>query len=350
MACRYSSRPSSAVHRQDSSRRIDIAANVDERSLSDIVAARTTIARYLPPTPMWAYPVLDAHVGATVYVKHENTQPTGAFKVRGGLSLLAGMPAAERGRGLVTYSTGNHAQSIAYACGVFGAGCTVVMPVAATTTKVDAVRARGAEVVLHGADMGEAQVYAERLAADGNHILVSPGDTPALLAGVGTLYLELLEAQPGLDAIVVPVGSGTGAAAATVVAAALAPACRVIGVQSSASPAAYDSWRTGTCVRRPNRTSVDGLATGRGFALPQALMRAGLADFLLVSDDAVAQAQRALAAHGHTLAEGAGAAALAGVLSRPELFAGHRIAVVCTGGNAGADEIAALAPEPAPTG
>jgi threonine dehydratase len=124
----------------------------------------------------------------------------------------------------------------------------------------------------------------------------------------------------------------------------------VIGVQSSASPAAHDSWRAGTCVRRPNRTTVDGLATGRGFTLPQALMRAGLADFLLVSDDAVAQAQRALAAHGHTLAEGAGAAALAGVLSRPELFAGHRIAVVCTGGNAGADEIAALAPEPAPTG
>jgi threonine dehydratase len=325
-----------------------MSAGRQQDLLADIVAARRAVAPHLPPTPMWHYPVLDAHLGATVHVKHENVQPTGAFKVRGGLALLAAMSPADRARGLVTYSTGNHAQSIAYACAASGARCTVVMPEHASPGKAGAVRALGAEVVPHGTDMGDAQQHAEGLAAASGARLISPGDTRELIAGVGGVYLEIFEARPDLDAIVVPVGSGTGAAAATVVAAALAPGCRVIAVQSSASPAAHDSWRAGTCVRRPNRTTVDGLATGRGFDLPQALLRGRLADFLLVGDDEIAQARRMLAAHAHTLAEGAGAAALAAVAARPDLFAGRRVAVVCTGGNASTAEIASLAAAPAP--
>ncbi|MER5930969.1 pyridoxal-phosphate dependent enzyme [Streptomyces sp. NPDC002054] len=313
-----------------------------ELSFADVLAARDLLAGHLPATPMWSYPALDAVTGATVYVKHENVQPVGAFKVRGGLTLLATMAPAQRARGLITYSTGNHALSLAYACAVYGAPCTVVMPAAAGAEKVRAVRALGATAVLYGADMAAAQERAEQLAADDGRHLVSPGDTPALLAGVGTTYLEILEARPDLDAVVVPVGSGTGAAAAGLVAAKLAPGCRVVAVQSSAAPAAHDSWRAGACVRRPNRTAVDGLATGRGFTLPQQLMRAGLADFRLVSDTQIFEAQRLLASHAHTLAEGAGAAALAAVLADPDGFAGQRIAVVCTGGNASAAEIAAL--------
>jgi threonine dehydratase len=312
-------------------------------TFADVLAARDLLARHLPATPMWSYPALDATTGATLYVKHENAQPVGAFKVRGGLTLLAGMTAAERGRGLVTYSTGNHAQSIAYACALFESSCTVVMPAAASAEKIRAVRALGATVVLHGADMAAAQAHAERLAADGDRHLVSPGDTPALLAGVGTAYLEIFEARPDLDAVVVPVGSGTGAAAAALVAAKLAPDCQVIAVQSAAAPAAHDSWRIGSCVRRPSRTAVDGLATGRGFDLPQRMMRSGLSDFHLVTDAQIVAAQRLMASHAHTLAEGAGAAALAAVLARPDRFAGRRVAVVCTGGNASAGEIAALA-------
>lgn len=312
-------------------------------TFADVLYARDILARHLPPTPMWSYPVLDALAGATVYVKHENAQPTGAFKVRGGLTLLARMTAAQRGRGLVTYSTGNHAQSLAYACATFGASCTVVMPAAANAAKVRAVRALGAEVVTYGADMGEAQRHAEDLAERDGRLLVSPGDTPELIAGVATAYLEILEAQPDLDAIVVPVGSGTGAAGASLVAAKLAPRCEVVAVQSSAAPAAHDSWRAGECVQRANRTTVDGLATGRGFALPQRLMRTGIADFQLVSDAQILAAQQVFASHAHTLAEGAGAAPLAAVLARPDRFAGRRIAVVCTGGNASAAELAALA-------
>ncbi|WP_439679922.1 threonine ammonia-lyase [Embleya sp. MST-111070] len=311
-------------------------------TFADILSARDLLAGHLPPTPMWSYPALDAATGAEVYVKHENVQPVGAFKVRGGLTLLAGLNPAERARGLVTYSTGNHAQSIAYACAAFGVTGTVVMPAGANPAKVRAVRALGASVVLHGADMAGAQGRAEQYADDTGALLVSPGDTPALVAGVGTAYLEICTARPDLDAIVVPIGSGTGAAAAVLVAAELAPNCRVIGVQSAAAPAAHDSWRAGTCVTRANTTVVDGLATGRGFALPQRLLRQGLADFLLVSDADIAVAQRLFATHAHTLAEGAGAAALAAVLTHPAEFAGRRVAVMCSGGNASPAEIAAL--------
>lgn len=321
-------------------------ASMDQApTFADVLAARDVLAGRLPATPMWSYPALNAATGATVYVKHENVQPVGAFKVRGGLTLLAGLPPEQAARGLVSYSTGNHAQSMAYACAAYGVSCTIVMPEGASAEKVRAVRALGAAVELHGPDMGAAQQRAERLAADGDRCLVSPGDTAALMAGVGTAYLEIFEDQPDLDAVVVPIGSGTGAAGAILVAEKLAPQCRVIGVQSAAAPAAYESWRSGTCVRAPSRTVVDGLATGRGFTLPQQILRRGLADFHLVSDAQIATAQRLLASHAHTLAEGAGAAALAAVLARPEEFAGLRIAVACTGGNASTAEIAALSAE-----
>jgi threonine dehydratase len=312
-----------------------------EFSYAEVRAARAVVERHLPPTPMWSYPVLDRAVGAKVLVKHENVQPVGAFKVRGGLYLLDRLPAAERVRGTVTYSTGNHALAIAYASHRVSVPCTVVMPVGANPAKVEAVRAWGAQVVLTGRDLAAAQLYAEELAQEEGARLVSPGDTPELLAGVGTLYQEIFEAADDLDAIVVPVGSGTGAAAATVVARELAPGCAIIAVQSSESPAAYDSWRSGELATRPNRTRIEGLATGRGFALPQRFL-ASLKDFVLVGDDQIGAAQRVLATHAHTLAEGAGAAGLAAVIARPDLFADRRVAVVCTGGNASPAEIQRL--------
>jgi threonine dehydratase len=307
-------------------------------SFTDVLRARRLLASHLPPTPTWSYPVLDDEVGRRVFVKHDNAQPTGAFKVRGGLNLLA--QRTDR-RPVVTYSTGNHAQSIAYGAAAHGIAAHVVMPATASPTKVRAVQALGASVMLHGATMADAQAYAEQFAVEKDAYLISPGDEPAVIAGVATAYLELFDAVPDLDTVVVPAGSGSGAAAACVVAAAVAPACRVIAVQSAASPAAHDSWRLGECVERPNRTAVDGLATGRGFTLPQTIMRERLADFVLVDDAAIGDAQRMLATCAHTLAEGAGAAALAGVLARPDLM-GERVAIACTGGNASPRELASL--------
>ncbi|MBB2942330.1 threonine dehydratase [Actinoplanes lutulentus] len=315
-----------------------------EPTLADVRAARTLLAGHLPPTPIWSYPLVDRVAGANVLVKHENTQPVGAFKVRGGLTLLSNMTEAERCHGVVTYSTGNHAQSIAYASRVFGAPCTVVMPASASESATKKVEAWGARAVRTGDSLEAAERYAREHAAETGARLVSPGDTPELIAGVGTLYLEILEAHPDLDAIVVPVGSGTGAAAACLVAAELAPGCEVIGVQSSASPAAHDSWRAGTLVERPNRTAVAGLATGRGYALPQRMIAGRLSEFLLVTDDEISEARRLLATAAHTLAEGAGAAALAAVLTHAKLFAGRRVAVVCTGANATIAEMSSLVP------
>src|SRR5690349_7275843 len=160
---------------------------------ADVKAADAVVRRHLPPTPMWSYPVLDAAVGARVWIKHENVQPIGAFKVRGGLALLDGMTPAERGRGLVTFSTGNHAQSLAYAGHAYGTRCTVVMPVGANPAKAAAVEAWGGTVVLAGDRLEAARDRAAELARDTGALLVSPGDSPRLLAGVGTLYQEILE-------------------------------------------------------------------------------------------------------------------------------------------------------------
>jgi threonine dehydratase len=308
----------------------------------DVLRARQTIAPYLPATPLWSYPELDRRTGATVYVKHEHVQPTGAFKVRGGITLLAGLDAGQRGHGIVAYSTGNHAQSLAYAARLFGVECRIAMPAEANPTKVAAIRALGAEVDLYGEVLEDARARAEKLAADRGMRLVGVAE-PELIAGVATAYLEILAAQPDLDAILVPVGSGSGAAGACLVAAALAPRCRIIGVQSAQAPAGHDSWRAGKLVDRPNRTVVEGLAAGTAFELPQAILRRHLADFVLVPDGAIRRAQYELLASAHTLAEGAGAAALAAVLAEPARFAGQRIAVMCSGGNASVAEVAEVA-------
>ncbi|MGP4110657.1 threonine ammonia-lyase [Streptomyces sp. 4N509B] len=309
-------------------------------TMTDVLRARRLLADLLPPTPMWSYPALDEACGATVHLKHENAQPTGAFKVRGGLTLLAAMTPAEHARGIVGYSTGNHAQSLAYAAAHFGAPCVIVMPRNPNPAKAAAVRARGAELIEHGADLGAAAAHAAELARRRSMRLVSAADEPELIAGVATAYLEVFEQAPDLDAVLVPVGGGSGAAAACLVASAVSPGCRVVAAQSAASPAAHDSWRAGELVTRPNRTRVEGLAVGCGFALTQRLMREhGLADFVLLDDAAIAAAQWRLMRDAHTLVEGAGAVALAALLADRERFAGQRVAVMCSGANASEHEV-----------
>ncbi len=312
-------------------------------TITDVLNARRVLSAYLPVTPMWSYPGLSAATGATTFVKHEHVQPTGAFKVRGGIVLLHGLTEHERAAGILSYSTGNHAQSLAYAARLFDAPCTIVMPTNPNPVKAAAVRSLGATLVEYGENFDVAREHADDLAKQSGALLVSSGDEPALIAGVGTIYLEIIDQEPELDAILVPIGGGSGAAGACLVAAALAPGCRVIGVQSSASPAAHDSWQAGQGVRRPNKSTVEALATGGSFDMPQQILRQGLADFLLVDDADVRRAQRLMLREAHTLAEGGGATALAGLLKYRDTFAGQRVAVVCTGGNANANELRAIA-------
>lgn len=310
-------------------------------SFDGVLAAMEAVAVVLPPTPAWHYPLLDAAAGAQVFVKHENTQPTGAFKVRGGINLAANLTPAERAAGLVTASTGNHAQSVAFAGRRLDVPVVVVMPTSAPTKKIEATRLPGAEVVLHGDGMTEAVAHAHEIASQRGMRYVDPGNDPAIVHGHATVYLELLRQHPDLEAIYVPVGSGSGAAGACIARDAIAPDCRIVAVQSDAAPAAHLSWSSGSLASADIKTTYSGLATGKGFALPQSVIAERLDDFILVSEAAIADAIRLLATHAHTLAEGAGAASLAGLLadsSRPS-----RCAVICTGGNADTTELAAIA-------
>jgi threonine dehydratase len=313
--------------------------------LADVIAARQRIAPWLRPTPLYRYPSLDAVTGARVWVKHENHQPVGAFKVRGGVNLVSQLGADERSRGVIAASTGNHGQSVAYAADLFGVRAVICVPEQSNPVKVESMRALGAEVIVHGRDFDEAREHCEQLASRHGYRYIHSGDEPALIAGVATYTLEIFQVRPDTEVIVVPVGGGSGAAGACVVAKAVRSSVEVIGVQSEAAPAAYRSWQAGTLVEDINRTFAEGLATRTAFELPQQILRALLDDFVLVSEDALKAATRLMIEKTRNLVEPAGAAALAAVLSAPGRFAGRTVAVVCSGGNISPAQLTALWPQ-----
>ncbi|GAA3808123.1 threonine ammonia-lyase [Nocardioides panacisoli] len=309
--------------------------------------AAEVVAAEVAPTPLLSHPLLDRSVGARVLVKHENALPTSAFKIRGGIYLASALGDEEVAGGLVTCSTGNHAQSIAHAARLAGTTATVVMPGCAPEGKRAAVEALGARVVVEGDTMADAAAGARQLAAAGA-AYIDPTD-PRIILGHATLYLELFRARPDLAAVYVPIGSGTGAVGACLVRDRLAPGCRVVGVQSTAAPAVWRSWRSGEIQSAEATTRASGLATSNGYPNTHPLLRAGLQDFLLVPDEDLDAAARRLATVAHTLAELAGAASLAGLLADPARPGTARpgspdrpVAVVVTGGNASSDEIARL--------
>ena len=312
--------------------------------LAEVFAARQRIAPYLRPTPLYRYPTLDAMTGARVWVKHENHQPVGAFKVRGGVNLVSQLDADERRRGVIAASTGNHGQSVGYAADLFGVPAVICVPGQANPVKVESMRALGAEVVFYGRDFDEAREHCEQLAAEHRYRYIHSGNEPALIAGVATYTVEILEARPDIEVIVVPVGGGSGAAGACVVANAVRSTVEVIGVQSEASPAAYRSWRTGTLVQDTTSTFAEGLATRTAFELPQRILRERLDDFVLVSEEALKTATRLMIEKTRNLVEPAGAAALAAVLDAPQRFTGREVAIICSGGNISPAQLAGLWP------
>jgi threonine dehydratase len=313
--------------------------------LGDVLAARRRIAPYLRPTPLYRYPALDALAGTRLWVKHENHQPVGAFKVRGGVNLLSQLSADERQRGVITASTGNHGQSVAYAANLFGVHAIVCMPEQANPVKVESMRALGAEIVFHGQDFDDAREYCEKQSAEHGYRYVHSGNEPMLIAGVGTYTLEILQTQPDIDVIVVPIGGGSGAAGACTVAKAVRPSIEVIGVQSEAAPAAYRSWKARALVTDVTSTFAEGLATRTAFDLPQRILWRLLDDFVLVSDDALRAATRTMIEKMRNLVESSGAAALAAVLADPERFAGRSVAIVCSGGNISPAQLTQLWPD-----
>jgi len=308
-------------------------------TFQDVLKARQVVRRYLPRTPLHFYPALSDLLGCQVYVKHENHQPVGAFKVRGGVYLASQLSQDERQRGMITASTGNHGQSIAYAGRLFGVRAIIGVPEGANPGKVAAMRALGAEVRFHGADFDDAREVVERLAAEKGYRYVHAGNEPHLIAGVGTYALEILEDLPDVETIVVPVGGGSGAAGICTVVRALNLAVEVVGVQSAAAPAAHESWKARRLVERRMETFAEGLATRTAFALPQRILWEHLDDFVLVSDEEMRQAIVLMLEKTHNLAEGAGAASLAGAVKLKERLAGRKVVLVLSGGNLSMDKL-----------
>jgi threonine dehydratase len=304
----------------------------------DVLAAREFLASHLRPTPLIRREAFCAALGVEALLKCESVLPTAAFKVRGGLNLLGRDPTAKSG--VIAASTGNHGQSLSYAGKTFGIPVTIVAPLGANPLKLDAMRGYGATIIEHGVDYDEAREECERRAAASGVRYVHSGNEPYLIAGVGTAALEVLEERPDVDVLIVPVGGGSGAAGACIVAKQLRPSVRVIGVQSSGAPAAYLSWRD----RRPQvggpiRTFAEGLATRTSFDLPQRILIDLLDDFVLVDDEDIYRAMRLLLVVGHQLAEGAGAAATAAAWKLRDQLREKTVAIWISGANATADSM-----------
>ena len=309
-------------------------------TLRDVYEARKTIAPYLARTPLHYSAGLSQLLDAEVYLKHEEYHPLGAFKARGGINLLAHLSEEERARGVITASTGNHGQSIANACRIFGARALIALPEKdPNPLKVAAMQALGAELVFYGENFDQAKAHCERLAAEEGYRYVHPTDEPLLIAGVGTQALEIIEDLPDVEVMYLPLGGGSGVSGACVVAKAIDPAIQVRAVQAEAAPAGYLSWQQGQLVQAPMHTFAEGIATQSGYALPQQIIRHLLDDFVLVSDDEIRRAIGLLVEKAHTMAEGAGAAATAGAVKQRETLAGKKVVITISGGNTTAAQL-----------
>jgi len=313
-----------------------------EPAIDDVLAARERIAPHVSRTPLRSYPALSRHVGVDVVVKHENHLPTGAFKVRGGLNLVGALASELKDTAVIAASTGNHGQSVALAARVHGVRAIICMPESPNPAKLEAIRDLDAEVVLVGADFDEAREQCEALAIRHGYRYVHSGDEPLLIAGVATAHLEIREDDPEIDTVIVPVGGGSGAAGACLVAESMAPKTRVIGVQAAEAPAAYRSWRERRAVTDACTTMAEGLATRTPFELPQRILRRRLDDFVLVEEDELAAATLLMIDKTRNLVEPAGAAALAAVLKLADSLHGRRVALVASGGNITLSQLGSL--------
>jgi threonine dehydratase len=279
------------------------------------------------------HPLLAAESGLDLFVKHENHNPTGSFKIRGGLNLIGRLSPAER-RGIISATTGNHGQSMALSCQREGVPCTIVTPVGNNPEKNAAMRAYGAEVIEFGRDFDEARERVEQMQAERGLRYVHSANEPLLIAGVGTLALEILEEQPDVEAILVPIGGGSSASGCSIVRTGLGSRAKIIGVQAEGASAFARSWRSGTrVVGDQAATFAEGMATRVTFDLTFQILQQGLDDVVTLTEDELAEGVRLALRTTHNLAEGAGAAPLAAAMKLRDRLSGQRVACVMSGGN-----------------
>jgi threonine dehydratase len=302
-------------------------------TLADIEAARRTIAGHVLRTPMLPAPPLSGLTGAEVFVKYENLQVTNSFKERGAAVKLAALSAAERRRGVIAMSAGNHAQAVAYHARRLQIPATIVMPVTTPFVKVQSTEAHGATVVLHGETLAQAQARAEAIAAADNLVWVHPYDDPRVIAGQGTVALEMLEDVPDLDVIIVPIGGGGLVAGCAIAARAKKPAIEMIGVESSLYPSMWNALHPGREKPGGGATLAEGIAVSNAGKLTLPIVRQLVGDIILVDEGSIERAVNAFLTLQKTIAEGAGAAGLAAMLAEPQRFRGRKVGLILCGGN-----------------
>ncbi len=301
-------------------------------TLSDIEAARRVIAGHVLRTPMLPAPKLSALTGAEVFVKYENLQVTNSFKERGALNKLASLSPSERARGVIAMSAGNHAQAVAYHAQRLGIPATIVMPVTTPFVKVEATRTYGAEVVLDGETISEAQVRAEAIARERGLTFVHPYDDVRVIAGQGTIALEMLEEVPDLDTLVIPIGGGGLIAGNAIAARAIRPAIEVVGAEATLYPSFWNALH-GAHLPLGGPTLAEGIAVKNVGKLTLPVVRDLVAEIVLVDEAHLERAVYAFLTLQKAMAEGAGAAGLAAMLVKPSLFVGRKVGLILCGGN-----------------
>jgi threonine dehydratase len=311
---------------------------MNEPALGDLRQARIRIEGVIRPTPLMRHPLLTAETGLDIHVKHENHNPTGAFKVRGGLNLIASLSDAERARGVITASTGNHGQSIAFASQRAGVPCIVAVPHGNNPDKNAAIRAFGGTVVEHGKDFDEAREWVEREAVARRLRYVHSANEPLLIAGVGTYALEIFEDLPDADVILVPIGGGSGACGCCIARTGLGKKTRIIGVQAIEADAFTRSWRGPERVSMERiGTFAEGLATRYSFDLTFGILKRELDDVVTLTEAELEEGVRIALRATHNLAEGAGAASLAASVKLRDQLTGKKVVCIMSGGNMNLD-------------
>jgi threonine dehydratase len=301
-------------------------------TLAHIETARRIIAGHVLPTPMLPAPKLSVLTGAEVYVKYENLQVTNSFKERGARCKLASLSEEERNRGVITMSAGNHAQAVAYHAASLAIPASVVMPVTTPFVKVAATKAYGAEVVLYGESVAESQTRAEDMAQERNLTWVHPYDDEHVIAGQGTIALEMLEEVVDLDTLVIPIGGGGLISGMAIAAKAINPKIEIVGAESALYPSFWNALR-GEDLPLGGSTLAEGIAVKNVGKLTLPIVRDLVSDIVLVDEQHIERAVNAYLTLQKTMAEGAGAAGLAVMLAQPARFAGKKVGLVLCGGN-----------------
>ena len=307
-------------------------------SLSHALGAREVLKKFITPTPLRRYPSLDRLAGASVFIKHENHNPTGTFKIRGGINLMHELRRMGT-KGVITYSTGNHGTSVATSANLFDLKAVVVVPEKSNPLKIQSIKDAGAELIEYGKDFEASGRKVAQLVDERGSYFVHPANEAHLINGVATEFLEILEMVPDLDTMIIPIGAGSEAAAAITVFKQVCPDIKLIGVQAEASSAAYMSWKQKKIISMPNTTFAGGVATGTAYDVPFSLYKNALDDFVLLTEEELYEGIALAAHHTRNLTEGAGSACLRAAIKIRDQLQHKKVVIQMSGGNASGHEL-----------